>query len=147
MAILFALLAAAAYGVSDFVGGLASRRVPAMSVLLISYPVGGVIMAALLPLYGGPVSARTLAWSLAGGVAGLVGVSMLYTALALAPMNVISPVTAVMSAVVPVCGGVVKGERQQLLAWLGILLGLVAVVLISRQPADHPHGPIGWRPL
>jgi drug/metabolite transporter (DMT)-like permease len=147
MAILFALLAAAAYGVSDFVGGLASRRIPAITVLLASYPIGTVLMVAALPAYGGPISASTLSWSLAGGVAGLVGVGLLYTALGQAPMNVISPVTAVMSAVVPIMGGVAQGERPHLLAWLGMLLGLVAVTLISRQPADHPHGPIGWKPL
>jgi drug/metabolite transporter (DMT)-like permease len=147
MAVLFALLAAAAYGISDFIGGIASRRVSALSVLLISSPVGGLIMAVLLPLYSGPVSARTLGWSLAGGVAGLVGVMLLYSALALAPMNIISPVTAVMSAVVPVLGGVLLGERPHLLAWAGIGVGLLAVVMISRQPEDHPHGPVGWWPL
>ncbi|MDQ1742395.1 MAG: hypothetical protein QOE23_734 [Pseudonocardiales bacterium] len=147
MAVLFALLAAAAYGVSDFMGGLASRRVPAITVVLISYPVGAVLMAALLPVYGGPVSAATLGWSVAGGGAGLLGIALLYTTLGQAPMNVISPITAVMSAVVPIFGGVLQGERPHLPAWLGIALGLVAVTLISRQPEDHPHGPIGWRPL
>ena len=147
MAVLFALFAAAAYGVSDFLGGLASRRIPAITVVLVSYPVGALLMAALLPVYGGPVSSTTLVWSVAGGVAGLVGVALLYTTLGQAPMNVISPITAVMSALVPIVGGVVQGERPHLPAWLGIALGLVAVTLISRQPEDHPHGPIGWRPL
>ncbi|MDT0260751.1 EamA family transporter [Jatrophihabitans lederbergiae] len=147
MAVLFALFAAAAYGVSDFLGGLASRRAAAVTVLLVSYPVGALLMAGALPFYGGPVTASTLWWSIAGGGAGLAGVALLYSALAQAPMNIISPVTAVMSAVVPVLGGVVQGERPHLLAWLGIALGLVAVVLISRQPEDHPHGPVGWRPL
>jgi drug/metabolite transporter (DMT)-like permease len=147
MAVLFALLAAAAYGVSDFVGGLASRRIPAITVLMASYPIGTVLIAAALPVYGGPISAGTLAWSLSGGAAGLVGVALLYYALGQAPMNVISPVTAVMTAVVPIVAGVLQGERPRLLAWIGIVLGLVAVTLITRQPADHPHGPIGWRPL
>jgi len=147
MGVLFALVAATAYGISDFIGGFASRRVSALNVLLVSYPVGGALMAATLPFFGGPVSARTLAWSLAGGVVGLVGVALMYSALAVAPMNIISPVTAVMSAVVPVCGGVLRGERPALLAWLGILLGLVAVVLISRQPSDHTQMPASWRPL
>lgn len=147
MAVLFALFAAAAYGVSDFFGGLASRQVPAITVLLASYPIGTVLMAAAVPIYGGPISAGTLVWSLSGGAAGLVGVALLYTALSQAPMNVISPVTAVMTAVVPIVAGVLLGERPHLLAWIGIALGLVAVTLITRQPADHPHGPIGWRPL
>jgi drug/metabolite transporter (DMT)-like permease len=147
MGVLFALIAAAAYGISDFAGGFASRRVSALNVLLVSYPLGCAVMAAALPFYPGPVSARTLLWSLAGGVAGLAGVALMYSALAVAPMNIISPVTAVMSAAVPVLGGVLRGERPALLAWLGILLGLVAVVLISRQPDNHPHPRVGWRPL
>ncbi|HEX2904254.1 MAG TPA: DMT family transporter [Jatrophihabitans sp.] len=147
MGIVFALIAAATYGISDFIGGFASRRVPALAVLLISYPVGGALMALLLIWYHGPVSAGTLVWSLAGGAAGLAGVALLYSALAIAPMNVVSPVTAVMSAVVPVVAGVLRGERPHSLAWIGILLGLAAVALISRQPEDHPHGPIGLRPL
>lgn len=144
---LFALIAAATYGISDFVGGFASRRISALNVLLVSYPVGGAIMAAALPFFGGPVSGRTLAWSLAGGLTGLAGVALLYSALAVAPMNIISPITAVMSAAVPVLGGVLRGERPGPMAWLGILLGLLAVVLISRQPSDHPHPPAGWRAL
>ncbi len=147
MGILFALIAAGTYGISDFVGGIAARRAPALNVLLVSYPVGGVLMALLLLVYRGPVSGGTLAWSLAGGVAGLAGVGLLYSALAIAPMNVVSPITAVMSAVVPVAAGVLRGERPHLPAWFGIVLGLLAVVLISRQPEDHPHGPLGWRPL
>lgn len=147
MAVLFALFAAAAYGVADFFGGLASRRVPAILVLVASYPIGAALMVAMLPVYGGPVSAGTLGWSAAGGVAGLAGVTLLYTSLGQAPMNVISPITAVMSAVVPVIGGVMQGERPHPVAWVGICLGLMAVVLISRQPADHPLGPIDWQPL
>lgn len=147
MAVLFALFAALSYGVSDFVGGLASRRVSALTVLLVSYPAGAVLMTLLLPVYAGPISARTLLWSIAGGAAGLTGVSLMYSALARAPMNIISPVTAVLSAVVPVLAGVIIGERPGVPSWIGIVLGLVAVVLVSRQAEDHPHGPIGWQPL
>jgi drug/metabolite transporter (DMT)-like permease len=147
MAVLFALLAAAAYGVSDFVGGLASRRVPALTVLLLSYPAGAAVTALALPFYGGPISQRTLWWSVAGAGAGLAGAGLLYSALGRAPMNIISPVAAVMSAVVPVLGGLLLGERPHLLAWVGIMLGIGAVVLISRQAGDHPRGPVGWRPL
>ena len=53
MAVVLALLAAVSYGVSDFVGGLASRRRSALAILLYSYPVGAVLMAALLPLTSG----------------------------------------------------------------------------------------------
>jgi drug/metabolite transporter (DMT)-like permease len=62
-----------------------------------------------------------------------------------APMNVISPVTAVLAAIVPVVFGVLVGERPQLAAWLGIVLGIGAVVLVSRTSDEHPHGRIALR--
>lgn len=138
MSVVLALFAALAYGISDFVGGLASRRAKAVTVLLYSYPVGALLMILLLPAFPGPVSQATLAWGLAGGVAGFVGVLLMYTALGMAPMNVISPVTALTSAAVPVVAGVLYGERPGALAWLGIALGLTAIVMISRSPEPAP---------
>jgi drug/metabolite transporter (DMT)-like permease len=142
MVVLFALLAAASYGVSDFIGGYASRAAKALTVLVYNYPAGAIAMAALLPLFPGPVSLPTLGWSVLGGLAGLAGVGLMYSAMAVAPMNVISPVTGVLSALVPVLVGVVLGERPAPLVWLGMLLALVAVVFITRTPQDHPHGPL-----
>jgi drug/metabolite transporter (DMT)-like permease len=142
MVVLFALLAAASYGVSDFLGGFASRAANALTVLLHNYPAGALIMVALLPLFPGPVSGSTFLWSVAGGAAGMIGVGLMYSAMTVAPMNVISPVTGVLAALVPVLAGVVSGERPAVLVWLGMVLALVAVVLITRSPDDHPHGPL-----
>jgi drug/metabolite transporter (DMT)-like permease len=143
--VLLGLAAAVAYGVGDFVGAFASRRHSAVTVLLHSYPVGAVLMAAMLPLFPGHVSARTVWFGIAGGVAGLVGVVIMYSLMVVAPMNIISPVTAVLAAIVPVAFGVVVGERPHLIAWFGILLGLAAVVLVSRTTEDHPHGKVALR--
>lgn len=142
MTVVLALFAAAFYGVSDFAGGLASRSTKAATVLLYNYPVGAVAMAALLPLFPGHVSLSTLLWSIGAGAVGLMGVALLYTALGRAPMNIVSPITAVLSAAVPVLFGVVLGERPSALAWLGMLAGMVAVVMISRTPDDAPQGPL-----
>jgi drug/metabolite transporter (DMT)-like permease len=60
----------------------------------------------------------------------------------IAPMNVISPVTAVLAAIVPVVFGVAVGERPHVSAWFGIVIGITAVVLVSRTTEDHPHGRI-----
>jgi drug/metabolite transporter (DMT)-like permease len=137
VAVLFALLAAGAYGISDFVGGFASRKSKATNVLLYNYPAGAIVMALLLPAFPGHVSLATLWWSIGGGLAGVTGVSLMYYALSIAPMNVISPVTALASATVPVLFGVATGERPSTLAWLGIGLGLIAVVAISRSPSEN----------
>ena len=140
MPVVLALLAAGVYGVGDFLGGLVSRRVSAVTVLLYSYPVGAAVMVALLPLFPGQVSTRTLLWSLAGGAAGCFGVILLYIGLAVAPMNVISPVSAVLAAGVPIVVGVALSERPGALAWSGIGLGLIAILLIGRTPAETSGG-------
>lgn len=124
----------------DFAGGIASRRHTAATVLLTSYPVGAVLMAMMLPLFGGHNDAKATVYGIAGGAAGLLGVVVMYSLMTIAPINIISPVTAVLAAIVPVAVGVGIGERPHPTAWLGIVLGLLAVVLVSRTTEDHPHG-------
>jgi len=135
VAVVLALLAAVSYGVSDFVGGLASRRRSALAILLYSYPVGAVLMAALVPLTSGTLTTRAVVF----------GVVLLYSLLAIAPMNVVSPITAVLAAAVPVVVGVLTGDRPATAAWFGVAIGFVAVVLVSRQPAETPHGRLTTR--
>lgn len=145
MTVVLGLLAAVFYGVGDFAGGFASRRHSAVTVLLYSYPVGAVLMAAMLPFFPGALTGRVAVFGVLGGVAGLLGVAVMYQLMVTAPMNVISPVTAVLAAIVPVAFGVVVGERPAVTAWLGIALGVLAVVLVSRTNGDHPHGRIAAR--
>ena len=147
MTVLLGLLAALLYGVGDFAGGIASRRFGAITVLLWSYPVGAVLMTAMLPLFPGAVTAKTVVYGVLGGAAGLVGVVLMYGLMTVAPINVISPVTAVLAAIVPVTIGVGLGERPRVTAWLGILLGLGAVALVTRSDDSQPHGRLGPRIL
>jgi drug/metabolite transporter (DMT)-like permease len=145
--VVLSLVAAIVYGLGDFFGGMASRRATALTILAYSYPLGGVLMAALLVFFPGSLSWSTVLYGIGGGVAGMVGVVLMYTAMTQAPMNVISPITAVLAAAVPVVFGVIIGERPHLSTWAGIVLGMLAVVLVSRTAEDHPHGRIPLRIL
>jgi uncharacterized membrane protein len=147
MTVVLGLAAAIAYGLGDFVGAFASRRHSAVTVLLHSYPVGAVLMLLMLPAFPGSVDGRVVGFGIAGGVAGLLGVVIMYGLMVIAPMNVISPVTAVLAAIVPVIFGVLVGERPHLIAWFGIAIGIAAVLLVSRTTEDHPHGKIAMRVL
>lgn len=147
MTVVLGLLAAISYGIADFGGGFASRRYNSVTILLYSYPVGAVLMAIMLPFFSGTPSTRVVVFGILGGAAGLVGVTIMYQLMVTAPMNVISPVTAVLAAIVPIVVGVVIGERPALIAWFGIALGLLAVMLVSRTTEDHPHGRIALRVL
>lgn len=145
MTVVLGLLAAICYGLGDFVGASVSRRHTAITVLLYSYPFGAALMLALLPLFPGSVDGRVVGYGIAGGLAGLVGVVLMYGLMVIAPMNIISPVTAVLACIVPVVFGVLVGERPHATAWFGIAIGLGAVVLVSRTNEEHPHGKIPHR--
>jgi drug/metabolite transporter (DMT)-like permease len=140
--VLLGLAAAILYGVGDFAGGMGARRTTAVTTLLWSYPVGAVLMAAMLPAFSGHFTLRAGIFGVLGGCCGLVGVIILYSLMTMAPINIVSPVSAVSAAVVPVAVGVAIGERPAATAWAGIVLGLLAVVLVSRTTEDHPHGRV-----
>lgn len=136
-----ALLSGLSYGVSDFIGGIASRRVAALRVVLVSYPVAMVILAAVAAVVGGHISAGAIVWGALCGVAQAFGVWWFYAALAAGPISVVSPLTAVLVAAIPVVAGVALGERPGLAAVVGVLVALVAVVLVSRDATDEDVSP------
>lgn len=91
---------------------------------------------AAAPLFGGALTPAAALWGTAAGVTGGVAVWWFYRALADGPMSVVSPLTAVLVAGIPVLVGLVVGERPGSLALAGIALALAAVVMVSRETAD-----------
>jgi drug/metabolite transporter (DMT)-like permease len=143
MGIVLALGAAVAYGLSDFIGGLASRRTTAWPVALLG-AAGGLLGATVLSLAvsGDPTSAD-LAWGAASGLGSGVGTVCLYRGLATGRMAVVAPVSAVGAAVVPVVVGVATGERPSALVAVGIAVALPGIWLVARMPeaaGDHRTG-------
>lgn len=136
-----ALLSATGYGVSDFAGGLAARRVPALRVVLVSYPVALALLGTLAIAVGGPIPAGAIGWGLASGVALGLGGWWFYAALGAGPISVVSPVSAVLTATVPVAVGLIQGERPGPVADGGIVLALLSVALVSRQATDEDVRP------
>ena len=143
MAALLALMSSLAWGTSDFMGGLAARRVGAIRVLAVSYPAGAVVITALAWL----ILPGELTWSAAaiGFVAGVVGalaIGLLYAAMSRGQMGIISPITAVLSGAVPVVVGLVLGESLSFVALLAIGVAGAAVVLVSRESGPHRRTPL-----
>lgn len=136
MAALLALSAAVTYGVSDFLGGVAARRQPATAVALWSHVIGLALMVAVAPLVVGTLTGQALLVGAAAGLIGAAALTLYYQAFALGRMSVVAPVAALLSAGVPVVVGVGGGDRPEPSALLGIAVALVAVALISREPAD-----------
>jgi drug/metabolite transporter (DMT)-like permease len=145
---ILALAAAVLYGTADFLGGVASRRASVFAVLALTVPAGAVVMV-LAALLGGLLGHGGLgsptavgSWSVAGwaagsGVCGAFGLVSFYAGFASAPISVVAPVAALVSAVLPVGVAVAGGERPGAGVIAGGLTCLVAIVLVSAQPA---HG-------
>jgi drug/metabolite transporter (DMT)-like permease len=146
VAIVFSVLCALVYGSSDFCGGLASRRAATLGVVVVSQIVGFVLLLAVLPLFGGTPTWNDIAWGAVCGIAGATAVGFLYRGLAIGTMSVVSPVTAVLAASVPVTFGVVvQHDHPSALAVGGIVAALVAVVCVSAAPAAAPAEASGAR--
>jgi drug/metabolite transporter (DMT)-like permease len=125
------LVSSAAYGVSDYLGGVASRRSSALGVVAVAYPTSVIGMALLALVVPGDSTYAGLAWGAASGAVMAFAIWWFYLALAAGPISVVSPVTAVLVAAIPVVVGVAQGEQPQGWAWAGIALGLAAVVMVS----------------
>ncbi len=134
MAVLLATLSALSFGVGDFFGGLSARRVAAQVTTLAAQITGLVLVVAVAAVIGGSPTGTDLVLGAAAGVAGASGLVLFYWAMSQGPMSVVAPVSAVMSALVPVSTGVLTGERPSPLAMVGIAVALPAIVAISREP-------------
>lgn len=144
MGLLLALLSAGVYGAADFFGAIAAKRATTMAAVIVSQGAGVLLLLVVLPfLPRASVRPGDIAWGAAAGLAGGAGVGLLYRALAIGPMSVVAPLTAVCAAALPVAAGMAFGERLTRVTSAGIALAAVAIVLIGqeRTPVGESAGP------
>ena len=132
--VLLGLGGALVYGAADFLGGLASRRVRPVRVAAVAALVGLVPLLVGFAVLGGRFSEQAVVAGVVAGLSGAVGVLLLYAALAIGPMSVLSPLTAVFSAVVPVVVALVRGTVLSPLGVVALVVAVVAVVLVAAVP-------------
>ncbi|MGH2698624.1 MAG: EamA family transporter [Actinomycetota bacterium] len=140
MEVVLALGSAIAYGVSDFTGGVLSKRAHVFTVILLSQLVSSAILILVLPFWDGSFSWRAVQWGAVAGIAGMAGASLLYRGPAIGRMGVVAPITAVLAAAIPLSFGLAFGERPGSVALVGVVVGLAAVVLISSSPEPASAG-------
>ncbi|MFF2427059.1 EamA family transporter [Streptomyces mirabilis] len=137
LALMLALGSSLAYGCADFLGGLGARKAHVLRTVMIAAPASLAVELLLWPFLGASFSAGALGWGAASGIASAAAFALLYRTLAIGPMNVLSPVTALVSAVLPVAVGLLQGEHLGAAGLVGLPLALVAVILVS---AGHGAG-------
>ena len=137
LAAALALSASLAWGCSDFLGGLAARRLPLLTVMLLSGIVGSLGVALVVLARGVPAPGGDFAvYAVLAGVSGVIGIGAFYRGLAIGVMSIVAPVSAA-GAVVPVAVGLASGERPAPWQVAGALIAIAGVVLVSRQGASE----------
>jgi drug/metabolite transporter (DMT)-like permease len=139
MPVALALGSALLYGIADYCGGRASRSAPSILVSLIGQLTGLFAALTVVLVIGTPwPPIIQLLWGVTAGVATAFSLAAFYRALSLGSMTVVAPITAVLSAVLPVTFGFLRGERPAPLVYGGIALAVAAIALVS--------GAFGHRP-
>lgn len=132
--VVIGLLGALVYGSADFLGGLASRTIGPLRVTAVSALTGLVGLLVVMLFVGGHWSVSAVGWRALSGVTGAAAISLLYACLAIGPMSILSPLTAVVSAVVPMTWGLLGGEHLGPIGFVALGLALVAVILVGFVP-------------
>ena len=130
------LFAALFYGAADFCGGLATKRSAMVAVTLCSQAAGFALLLFTRPFLPAHAAASDYLFGALGGLCGGIGVMLLYHALSIGKMGVVSPITAVIAAALPLAFGVVRGEHLSALQVAGIGAAFIAIGMISFSSED-----------
>jgi len=134
LSVVLGITSAFIFGAADFFGGLGSTRISPLRVTAVSAAVGLGALSVGYIFLGGTWSWSAVALGALSGVTGALAISLLYACLAIGPMSILSPLTAVVSAIVPLTVGLAEGETLGAAGYLAIVLALVAVVLVGFVP-------------
>jgi len=146
LAFAISLASALSWGISDFLGGLTSRRVPVLGVLAVSQPAGLVLIAVMIVIFGAdPISADKFAIAALAGAASLGGLWAFYAAMAMGTVSVVAPIAS-LGVIVPVAVGLARGDSPAAIQLIGLVPAIAGVVILSYE--EHPeHGGVARRAI
>ena len=132
LSVVYGLSSAVAWGAGDFTGGFASKRTRAVSVILISQFIGAgfLILLAIGFREQVPAFSRFFLGGLAG-VCGVLGLLALYVGLSRGRMGIVAPLSAVVTAILPVIIAFLIEGLPTTSQVLGFALALVAIWFLS----------------
>ena len=132
MAVTFGLCSAAAWGAGDFCGGLATRRISVLLVVLWSQLIGAAALVTLALAFGEAVpQLRSLVWGAMAGVVGVIGLAALYRGLAVGRMGIVAPLSALTAAVIPVVIGAIQEGLPTAVQLGGFSMAVLAIWILS----------------
>ena len=141
LTVILGFTTAVVYGFADFFGAIASRKISSLLVTAVSGIVGFFFLLSMVPFFGANFSETAIITGIAAGVASAIGISALYASLAIGPIAIVSPMGAVLGALVPMTFGFFIGDRFGAIGWLALALILLAVVLVGFVPGADVRLP------
>lgn len=141
LTVILGFTTAVVYGFADFFGAIASRKISSLLVTAVSGVVGFFFLLTMVPFFGANFSETAIVTGIAAGIASAIGISALYASLAIGPIAIVSPMGAVLGALVPLTFGFFIGDRFGAIGWLALALILVAVVLVGFIPGADVRLP------
>ncbi len=140
LALAISLASAASWGISDFLGGQQTRRLPVLGVLAVSQPAGLVLIGLLIAVTGADsISAGKLGIAFLAGAASLGGLAAFYSAMAMGTVSVVAPIAS-LGVVVPVVVGLARGDSPAAIQLVGLLPAIAGVVILSyEEQPDRPE--------
>lgn len=134
MVAILGFVSAVVYGASDFLGGLASRRMSALLASFIGFAVAFVVTAVAIVIERPVWSTEAVVLGAFAGIAGSIGTAALYACLAVGPMSVLSPGVAAIYAVLPAVVGIALGERFPPIGYAALVVVIIAGILLAATP-------------
>jgi len=135
---LFGVIAAFSWGGGDFLGGLASRRLPTFLVVTTSQAAALALLIPVALIAGGaPPSGTALLATALAGIVGGTGVLSLYHGFAHGRISVVASIAGTLAALIPVGVSIAQGEVPSPLRLFGFFVAIVAIVIVSTSAVDH----------
>jgi drug/metabolite transporter (DMT)-like permease len=129
------------YGFADFFGALGSKHIKPVVVTFWSGLSGLALLLTASLFMGADFNQSSILCGVIGGIASAFAMTCLYAALAIGPISILSPLSAVVMAIVPMIIGFAQGDRFSLWGWLALGAILVAVVLVGFVPGEDVRLP------
>ena len=134
------------YGFADFLGGEGAKRAPAAAIVLWAGVLSFPLILVVAYLVGGDARMSDYLLGAGAGIAGALGLVSLFAGLGRGRAAAVAPTAAAVAAVIPVMVAVIGGERPSLLAWVGVLVAIPAIVLSAwvADPGESLKGSVGY---
>jgi uncharacterized membrane protein len=143
--VIFGLAAALGWGLADFAGAVAGRRIGSIVTVIVGQVLSFVFMSIVLVASGDSIAGigPIVGWVALNGVFTAIAYMTHYRALELGPVAVVSPIGATYAVVGVALAIVILGERPDPVQLLGAVVTIGGVMLVStdlRKLRAGTHG-------